>query len=112
MVDASVQREWYVSICRRSAAVRTAHLVCELLARLQAVGLADPNSFRLPLTQSELGDILGLSSVHINRTLKALRSKQLIAFEQGRLTIPDVERLKTYAQFTPEYLHLYKGPHR
>lgn len=108
LVDEGVLREWLVNMNQRNADHRTAHLFCELLVRLQAVGRADETSFDLPMTQSELGDLLGLSTVHVNRTLQTLRDDGLIVLRSKRLTIPDVGRLKHYAQFTPNYLHLAK----
>ena len=82
------------------------HLLCELLARLQAVGWADNNSYELPLTQREFGDTLGMSAVHINRSLQILRKQRLITWNGGRLTVVDAEKLKEFASFTPNYLHL------
>jgi CRP-like cAMP-binding protein len=108
LVDEGVLREWLVGAGKRDADHRTAHLFCELLVRLQAVGRADENSYELPLTQAELADLLGLSEVHVNRTLQALREADLIVLRSKHLTIPDVERLKAFAQFTPNYLHLVK----
>jgi CRP-like cAMP-binding protein len=103
-VDAAVQREWATSLGCRSAYEQIAHLLCELLIRLQAVGLADGNSYDLPITQERLGEAFGLSTVHVNRTLQALRRGQLIISEGGRITIPDVEALKEVAGFDPVYL--------
>ena len=108
LVDEGILREWLVSLGRRSAAQRVAHLFCELLIRLQTVGLADQNSFDMPLTQEELADTLGLSTVHVNRMMQELREKGLITTASKRLTINDVERLQDIAQFNPNFLHL--GP--
>ncbi len=108
LVDEAILREWLVSMGQRGADQRTAHLFCELLVRLQAVGLADANSYPLWLTQGELADVLALSIVHMNRTLQSLREANLIELDRRRLTIPDVERLKGFAGFTARYLHLAK----
>jgi CRP-like cAMP-binding protein len=108
LVDEGILREWLVSLGRRSADQRLAHLFCELLIRLQTVGLADHNSFAMPLTQEELADTLGLSTVHVNRMMMELREKELITTNGKRLTINNVERLQDFAQFNPIYLHL--GP--
>jgi CRP-like cAMP-binding protein len=107
-VDEGILREWLVSLGRRSADQRIAHLFCELLIRLQTVGLADNNSFEMPLIQEELADTLGLSNVHVNRMMQELREKRLISTSGKRLTITNVERLQEFAQFNPNYLHL--GP--
>lgn len=108
LVDEAVLREWLVNMNQRDADHRMAHLFCELLVRLQMVGLADETSFGLPMTQNELGDLLGLSNVHVNRTLQTLREAGLIEWKSQRLTIPDVARLNAYAEFKPNYLHLTK----
>ena len=106
LVDEGILREWLVNMGRREAPQRLAHLFCELLVRLQTVNLAKDDSYDLPLTQSELGDTLGLSSVHVNRSLQGLRSQGLLTFERGRLSILDVPRLALFAGFDRSYLHL------
>ena len=108
LVDEGTLREWMTNIGRRPADKRMAHLFCELLVRLQSVGLATENSFEFPVTQSELGDTMGLSAVHVNRTLQDLRAKGLITLDGKHLTIEDVEGLKAFAEFDPNYLHLEK----
>jgi CRP-like cAMP-binding protein len=80
--------------------------LCELFVRLKAIGLAEGNACKLPLTQADLGDALGLSTVHVNRTLQELRGEGLIELHSGRLRILDWMRLKEAAQFDPNYLHL------
>ncbi len=106
LIDVSACREWMTSMGQRTAERQLSHLLCELLARLQAVNLADDNSYDLPITQSEFGDTLGLSAVHINRSLQVLRRNGLITLQGGRLTIMNVEKLEELAGFTPNYLHL------
>jgi hypothetical protein len=86
-----------------------AHLLCELLVRLQAVGLATENSYEFPVTQGELGDTLGISTVHVNRMLKQLRKDGLLTLQRHRLTILDLERLKEFAGFNSNYLHLTRS---
>lgn len=105
-MDAAIHREWTVSLGRRSALERMAHLFCELLVRLEIVGLTDGNSYEFPLTQHELSECLGLTPVHVNRTLQELRRRQLIELENRRVTILDVDRLRTLAEFDPSYLYL------
>ncbi len=109
LVDEAISREWLANIGRRPADRRIAHLLCELLLRLQAVGLATENSYDLPLTQDELADTTGLSVVHVNRVLQGLRGEKLIGSQSRRLDILDVEGLKAYAEFNPNYLHLKQG---
>jgi len=106
LVDEAVLREWLVNIGQRPANQRLAHLLCELLVRLQTVGGASDNSYSLPITQEEMGDALGLSIVHVNRTLQAMRRAGLITLKNTLLVIKDVERLKAFADFDPAYLHL------
>ena len=83
-----------------------AHLFCELYYRLGAIGEVTANSYSLPLTQTALGDTLGLSNVHINRTLQDLRSHGLVSFKGGVLTVHDLATLESAAFFSPDYLHL------
>ena len=110
LVDEAILREWLVSMGQRPADHQVAHLLCELLVRLQSVGRATDTSYELPLTQQELGDALGLSVVHTNRSLQTLGHDGLIVFADGRLTIPNVVKLKDYAGFDPNYLHLTNRP--
>jgi CRP-like cAMP-binding protein len=110
LVDEAILREWVGNIGRRTASQRIAHLFCELLARLKAVGLAEDDSYEFPLTQAELGDATGLSTVHVNRTLQELRGAGLIRLKGRLLTVRDAERLKALAGFDPAYLHLGRGP--
>jgi CRP-like cAMP-binding protein len=111
LVDEAILREWLVGMGRRPAVQHVAHLLCELLMRLQVVGCADANSYELPLTQADIGDTAGLSNVHVNRVLKELRGKELIVYEGKSLSIPDVGALKAFADFNPNYLHLNPKPY-
>ena len=106
LVEEAIAREWIVNVGQRSALERMAHLFCELLYRFRAVDLNHGNSCTLPLTQVELAETLGLSSVHVNRTLQELRRQKLITLEGGTLTIQDLEALEQVSFFNPDYLHL------
>ena len=110
LVDEAILREWLVNMGQRPANRQAAHTLCELLVRLQAVGRATHDSFEFPMTQEEFGDALGLSVVHVNRTLQSLREDGLIVLKGGTLTVPDVDRLKEFAGFNPNYLHLTTRP--
>jgi CRP-like cAMP-binding protein len=77
--------------------------------RMRAVGLAEDHSCDLPITQTELGDAMGLSTVHVNRTLMELRAAGLIELEKGRLTVLNWAELKRVGDFNPTYLHLERG---
>jgi CRP-like cAMP-binding protein len=109
-VDAAIHRQWIVSIGRQSAREHAAHLLCELFLRLQAVGLTEGSSFKLPLTQAELGDTLGLSTVHVNRILQELRAEGLITWRGETVVIEDWPRLQEIAEFDPTFLCLESEP--
>lgn len=110
LLDASIHREKILSIGRRSAVARIAHIFCELLVRLRLVGLADETGYALPLTQADLADVTGLTSVHVNRMLKKLRDEKLLTFRGGIVSIGDWEGLQRLAEFDPTYLHLERRP--
>ncbi len=104
--EESMLRERIVSLGRRDARGRIAYLLCELLWRHAAVGLTNGDKFQLPLTQTELGDTLGLTPVHVNRILKEFRERRLIAIEHKMLNLIDVRGLQEIAAFNEDYLHL------
>lgn len=110
LLDAAIHREKILSIGRRSAIGRIAHIFCELFVRLRMVGLAGDTGYALPLTQADLADVTGLTSVHVNRMLKKLRDDNLLTFRGGTATIGDWERLQRVAEFDPTYLHLERRP--
>lgn len=110
LVEEAIAREWIVNVGQRNARERMGHLFLELLFRFRAVGLSEGNSCTLPLTQVELAETLGLSSVHVNRTLQELRRQKLITLEGGTLTIEDVDKLMEVTLFNPDYLHLDYNP--
>ncbi len=106
LIDAAIFREWIVNVGRRSATARMAHLFIELYQRLQAVGLAKDGGFELPITQSLLGDCLGLSSVHVNRVLQDLRGAGLLTVNRANFQLLQQEKLEDVAGFDGTYLHL------
>jgi CRP-like cAMP-binding protein len=104
-IDQSCGRELIISLGARDALQRLAHFLCELFHRLRTVGLVAPsNQFELSMTQAELGEALGLSTVHINRTIQQLRKRKLISMGQGMVTILDPAGLETIASFDGRYL--------
>ena len=107
MIDAAICREWVTNIGRRSAYARLSHLFCEIWYRLHTVGLAQDHSYDFPVTQSELGDALGLSIVHVNRTLRDMRAAGLISPQSTRIKLLDWPRLKEAAEFDPAYLQVH-----
>ncbi len=108
LVDVSTCREWITSMGRRPADRQLAHLLCELLFRYQAVGLATDNSYNLFLTQTEFSDTLGMSTVHANRSFKLLREDGYIRVNSKVITITNLEGLMKFSGFSPNYLHLRK----
>lgn len=110
LLDAAIHRERILSVGRRSALARIAHLFCELFVRLGVVGLTDGQNYRLPLTQADLADATGLTSVHVNRMLKKLRDDGLMTFRGGEVAIHDWDRLQRAAEFDPTYLYLDRRP--
>ena len=110
IIDAAIHRQWLVAMGRRSGLGHLAHLVCELYLRLQAVGKTGDLSFDLPLTQTTLGDALGLSTVHVSRLISELRSEGVVAWAGGRIDILDWRRLAEIAEFDPTYLRLQSEP--
>jgi CRP-like cAMP-binding protein len=93
-------------IGRREAYNRMAHLLCELLVRLEAVGLVEDKTFDLPITQTELADAIGASTVHVNRVLQELRADGLIRSKGTQVCVLDWPGLKAVGDFDPLYLHL------
>jgi CRP-like cAMP-binding protein len=106
LIDAAIFREWTVNVGRREAYARIAHILCELTLRLKAVGLAQDHSCEIPITQAEFADAAGLSNVHVNRVLQALRADSLIILKGNTLQVLDWDGLKHAGDFDPTYLHL------
>jgi CRP-like cAMP-binding protein len=106
LVEASIFREWVLNVGRRDARMRLAHLLCELGVRLDAEGLAENYGYELPMTQEQLADALGLTPVHVNRTLKALEAEGLIVRSKRSVSFPDWKGLRLVGDFNQRYLHL------
>ena len=109
-VDAAIHRQWAVSLGSRNAFSRMAHLFCEIFLRLEVVGKTNGPSFDFPITQNQLASCLGLTPVHVNRTLQSLRREALIELENRRMTILEFDQLKRAAEFDPSYLYLDRQP--
>lgn len=108
LLDAAIHREWLFRLGRLDAVGRVAHFFSETNARLQAIGLSVDGKFQLPLTQVELAEITGLTSIHVNRVLRMLREEAICTFRNSRVDIADRSRLERIAQFDPTYLYLEK----
>jgi CRP-like cAMP-binding protein len=98
-------REWIVGLGRRNARERISRLICELHDRMTMIGRAADGSFEFPLRQSDVADATGLTSVHVNRTLKSLKRDKLIDGCRPTLSITDQVGLRELAQFSSHYLH-------
>jgi CRP-like cAMP-binding protein len=105
LVENATLSKWALSLGRRSAIERLAHLLCELSVRLHA-GNDEQSSFAFPLTQEQIADTLGLTNVHVNRTMQQLRIDKLITTSNRIMIIPDVARLRNLGGFDPHYLHV------
>ena len=103
-------RERIVALGRRRARGRLAYFLCELVWRQRAVGLAEDHAIRLPFTQTDLADTLGLTSVHTNRVLQGFRRDKLITLERQRLVLRDVPGLQAISGLTPDYLKIGTTP--
>jgi CRP-like cAMP-binding protein len=106
LIDSSIFREWVVNVGRRDARSRIAHLLCEFARRLEVAGLAEEYGYELPMTQEQLADATGLTSVHVNRVLMALSREGLIERNKRHIRIPHWESLRRVAGFSEVYLHL------
>lgn len=106
LVQGAIVREWLARNSTMPAHASLAHLLCEMYTRAQAAGLTKGNSCALPLTQEFVADALGLTAVHTNRTLQALRKTGSVEWRSGRLTVKDWQKLQAIARFDAHYLHL------
>jgi CRP-like cAMP-binding protein len=106
LIDSAMMRKWLACVGRRSALSCIAHMICEFVTRMHAVGLSDRMTCHFPMTQTELGDAAGLSTVHINRTIRDLHKLGLLTWGIHSVTIHDWAGLAQVAQFDPAYLQL------
>ncbi|HUP67956.1 MAG TPA: Crp/Fnr family transcriptional regulator [Sphingomicrobium sp.] len=106
LVESSILREWVVNVGRRDARARVAHILCEFAVRLESRGLAPHGGFELPMTQEQLADATGLTSVHINRVLKSLEADGLINRKRRQIHFEDWRALQYAGDFSRRYLHI------
>lgn len=111
LVEAAILREWVVNVGRRSSEQQLAHLFCEFYLRMNSVGLTHDHHFRMPFTQVALGDMLGITSVHVQRTMSRLREDGLITLQRREIHIINFEKLAERGDFDPGYLHLHAHRH-
>lgn len=112
LVEGSIQREWMSNVGRRDAISRIAHLLCEFAYRLNAVGIGAECNYELPMTQEQIADAVGLTPVHVNRTLRALDQQGLTVRSRRSVMISDLKRLEEVGDFRSLYLHLPDRPLR
>jgi CRP-like cAMP-binding protein len=109
LLDAAMHREWIFRIGRLEATGRVAHFLCETQARLRVVGMATDDRFHLPLTQQDIGEACGLTSVHVNRTLRRLREAGLVELANREVHVLNGRGLAQLGEFEPDYLFLDDG---
>ena len=105
LIDSSVFREWVVNVGRRDAMTRIAHLICELMFRLERAGLCVDQGCDFPFTQEQIADATGLTAVHTNRKLQELRRMGVLTLATNRLSVVDWPALREIGDFGERYLH-------
>jgi CRP-like cAMP-binding protein len=105
LLDAAIHREWIMKMEQLNADGRVAHLIAEIWQRLDFIGMAEKSGFYLPLTQADLADACGTTAIHMNRIMRRLREDNILDMRRGRVTIPDIEKLKEYGRFSPDFLY-------
>lgn len=103
--EESILAERIVSLGRRTARQRTAHVLCEFISRMEIFGIDDPTQMLLPISQSEFADMLGISLVHMNKTLRRLETEEIVIFRNELLQIENMKALERIAGFDSGYLH-------
>jgi CRP-like cAMP-binding protein len=106
LIDAAMFREWIVNVGQRPAPARLAHLIVELRERLKVIRRVDGATFEMPLTQEQVGEALGVTSVHANRVIRQLREDGIVELHRGQVTVIDEKKLMELADFDDRYLHL------
>ena len=89
-----------VSLGQRSAKERVVFLAVWLLDRAISTGIAhEGNILEIPVTQSQIADMLGLSLVHTNRTIRALDRENMVQWNQRELCVPNMDEAAEFAGF-------------
>lgn len=110
VMDAAICRTWITCLGRRPAEKHLAHLICELFVRLREINLLEGNAFSFPVMQTDLADMLGLSTVHVSRTLKLLHQRGLVNVDRSIFQVLDFDGLAQFAEFDETYLLRGKAP--
>ena len=108
LIDASLHRAWLFRVGRLDATGRVAHFLSEMNARLEAAGLSDGHRFTLDLTQADLAEACGLTTVHTNRVMRQLREAGLCVYRASVVDIIDRPGLERRGDFDPHYLYLVR----
>ncbi len=103
--EESILAERVVSLGRRDSLEKLAHALCELDARLSAIGQMRGRTIELPLNQEDFADILGISVIHVNRTFRRLSEEKTAEYRKGAIDLLDKARLAEISAFDPDYLH-------
>lgn len=88
---------------RRSADHRIAHFICEIHSRLRRTNPDLDNHFRIPMTQEHLASALGMTPVHVSRTISELSKSNLILRNREKMTILDLGALREFSEFNSAY---------
>ena len=105
LLDAAMHREWIMKLEQLTANRRIAHIFCEIWTRLEMVGLGRPDGFDTPLTQADIADMCGSTTIHANRAIGELRKLEVVDFRRGKVRVPDREKLFRFAHFSADYLY-------
>ncbi|RZL87783.1 MAG: Crp/Fnr family transcriptional regulator [Variovorax sp.] len=106
LLDAAMHRQWIFRLASLNATQRVAHFLCEMNARLLAIGASDGSEFSLPMTQADIGEVCALTNVHVNRVMRELRELGMCQTRSSRTQIIDLPGLVAKALFDPHYLYL------
>jgi CRP-like cAMP-binding protein len=106
LVEAAIGREWVLNVGQRTARARIAHILCEVFLRMKAAGLCIDDRFELPLTQEQLADATGMTTVHVNRTLKSLAVDGIIHRDKRYISFSDWKTVAAIGDFSALYLRL------
>ncbi|MGC3986363.1 MAG: Crp/Fnr family transcriptional regulator [Pseudorhodoferax sp.] len=106
LLDAAMHRQWVMRLASLNALQRVAHFLCEMNAKLLAIGQSDGQRFLLPMTQTDIGEVCGLTNVHVSRVLRQLREMELCSWRGAQVVVHDPVRLAAAGLFTPDYLYL------
>lgn len=106
LLDAAMHRQWVMRLASMDALQRVAHFLCEMNAKLLAIGQSDGLHYTLPMTQADIGEVCGLTNVHVSRVLRQLREAELCSWRAGQVAVYDPVRLAATGMFAPDYLYL------